>query len=313
MTIAIIGSRALALRAPHAIRRPISDFDFVCTVPELWDWVDKNKTKVGWCETKWVKDNKFILESLNGGTNVEFEVAKGWGNSTDMLVQLIREDPDTRESPFGLIPSLDLLFTLKRSHRHLKNSPHFWKTLADYHLLKKMGCKVREEWKAFLKLREKETYDYKHPSLNQSKKDFFNGDGIVYTWDHDTIHVAMALFDEPIYKKFLKDDAPVKVDKAKFMALPHEQKLASVVEETAVLAIERSLVPHPGVKTPKQAWHFALSKVLSSITSGWWRAWAYEHALEVLKMYPDGYWERFQEAVKQGIVKPHGGADASAA
>jgi hypothetical protein len=81
-----------------------------------------------------------------------------------------------------------------------------------------------------------------------------------------------------------------------------------VVEEAAVLAIERSLVPHPGIKTPEEAWRFALAKVCSSITSGWFREFAYENALEIIKLYPKGYWEKFQEDVKSGLVKPFTGS-----
>jgi len=82
-------------------------------------------------------------------------------------------------------------------------------------------------------------------------------------------------------------------------------QIHSILEETTVLALERSLVPHPGVLTPKKAWHMAFSKVLSSITSGWWREFAYENAFEALSQWPQNYWERFQAAVASGIVRPH--------
>jgi hypothetical protein len=72
-----------------------------------------------------------------------------------------------------------------------------------------------------------------------------------------------------------------------------------------VLAIERSLVPHAGVKTAKQAFVFALSKVCSSITSGYFRDFAYENAFDILKNYKDGYWEKFQNDVTNGKVKPY--------
>lgn len=101
----------------------------------------------------------------------------------------------------------------------------------------------------------------------------------------------------------MKDGAEVQCDKAKFFACSREVQLAGVVEEAAVLAIERSLVPHPGVWSPKYAWKFALSKVCSSITSGWFREFAYENALDVLKLYPANYWDKFQKDVESGLVR----------
>ena len=97
-------------------------------------------------------------------------------------------------------------------------------------------------------------------------------------------------------------------EKAKFFAQPREIQLNGVIEEAAVLAIERSLVPHAGVWTPEYAWKFALSKVCSSITSGWFRSFAYDNALEILKLYPAGYWEKFQKDVESGLVKPFTGS-----
>ena len=81
-----------------------------------------------------------------------------------------------------------------------------------------------------------------------------------------------------------------------------------MVEEAAVLAIERSLVPHPGTWSPEYAWKFALAKVCSSITSGWFRAFGYEHLPEILKLAPVGYWDKFQADVEKGLVKSFTGS-----
>lgn len=300
----LIGSRALALRAPGALRRKPVDFDFICTEEEYKDWMDKNAHKVHPTKIYPINDGKKMI--VEGDTNLEFEFITP-GSSNELLDKIVREDPDTIQTPFGMVPSFDMLFTIKSSHKYLKNSPFFWKTMIDYHTMKAMGAKVRPEYQEFLKLREKETYNYKHPSLNQSKDNFFKDDAIQYVYDHDTIHQSVARFDKPAYLYYMKDGAQVMTDKAKFFAQPREIQLAGVVEEAAVLAIERSLVPHPGVMTPEQAWRFALSKVCSSITSGWFREFAYENAPEILKLYPTGYWEKFQEDVKKGLVKPFTG------
>jgi len=297
----LIGSRALALRAPHLLeflKRKPSDFDFVCSKPEFDTWMDEQSAKM--YPTKvYPEGNKMIVE---GAPPCEFEI-NAPGTSTEMLINLVEGDKESVETPFGWVPTLDMLFTIKSSHKYLRNSPHFWKTLLDYHVLKKIGAVVRPEYQDFLKLREKETYNYKHPKLNQSKDGFFADDSIQYVWDHDTIHESVARGDRPAYTYYMKDGEQVQCDKNKFFALPEQVRMNGVIEEAAVLAIERSLVPHPGVWTPEFAWKFALSKVCSSITSGWFRAYAYENALAILKQYPVGYWEKFQADVEKGLVK----------
>lgn len=298
----LVGSRALALRAPHLLMRQCKDFDFVCTGDEFNQWIKTNSEKVG-VKKVYPEKNKMIVE---GSSNCEFEI-NAPGTSTEMLLDLVEGDSESIETSFGWVPTLDMLFTIKSSHKYLRNSPHFWKTLVDYHIMKRVGAKVRPEYQEFLKLREKETYNYAHPKLNVTKDNFFKDDGIDYKWDHDDIHKSVARGERPAYTYYLKDGEQVQCSKAKFFAVPQEVRLNGVVEEAAVLAIERSLVPHPGVWSPEYAWKFALAKVCSSITSGWFREFAYENCLEILKQFPTGYWEKFQDDIAKGLVKPYDG------
>lgn len=296
----LIGSRALKLRAPHLLMRNPLDFDWVSSQDECESWIKNNSAKVN--PTKiYSQKNKMIVE---GETNCEFEIIKD-ESSSDLLNKIVSSDKDTIETSFGLIPSLDMLFTIKSSHKYLKNSPHFWKTLIDYHSMKLAGAKIRPEYESFLSLREKETYNYNHPKLNQTKQNFFSDDLISYKYDHDTIHQSVATFERPAYTFYIKEGEQVQCDKNKFFSLPLEYQLAGVVEEAAVLAIERSLVPHPGVWSPEYAWKFALSKVCTSITSGWFRKFAFENCFQVLKLYPNNYWEKFQKDVRNGLVKAY--------
>jgi hypothetical protein len=299
----LIGSRALILRAPKLLTRTPKDFDFVCTQEEFDSWMEKNSAKVQ--PTKvYPEKGKMIVE---GSSNCEFEISAP-GTSTELLIQLVENNPESIETSFGWVPHLDMLFTIKSSHKYLKNSPHFWKTVVDYHVMKRVGAKVRPEYKDFLRLREKETYTYKHPKLNVSKDDFFQDDGIQYVWDHDDIHKSVARGERPAYTYYLKDGAQVDCDKGKFFSVSQTIRLNGIVEEAAVLAIERSLVPHPGVWTPEYAWKFALAKVCSSITSGWFREFGYENLPEIIKMFPAGYWEKFQRDIDNGLVKPYNGS-----
>ncbi len=289
----LVGSRALKLRAGTILGRDPKDFDFIGHESEVNTWLPRVGGK------QYREGNKIIAE---GETPCEFDLITP-GSSNELLNDLVKGDDETFETSFGLVPNLDLLFTLKSSHRHKKNSPHFWKNLRDYHRMKGAGAKVRPEYQAFLKLREKETYTYAHPKLLQDKKNFFDA-SVKYTYDHDSIHRAVALQDKPAYTYFSKENEEVFSSKQKFFQQSREIQLNSVVEESAVLAIERSLVPYPGGKTHKEAWLFAFSKVCTSIASGWWRAFAYEEAPAVLGMYPEGYYEKFQAGLQSGVVKP---------
>lgn len=292
----LIGSRALLFRAPKILNRKPEDFDFIGREDEILKWLEENSI------SNFVRENsRFVVPDQQ----IEFDIIQP-NSSNEMLELIVKNDPSTIDSKeFGLIPNLDLLFCLKASHRYLKNSPHFWKTAIDYHRMKSIGAKIRPEYMDFFKLREKETYARQaHPKLNVNKKEFFDESfGVRYDFQHDDIHQSIVLGEKPAYTYYLKDGAEINCDKEKFFALDEKIRRAGVIEEACVLSIERSLVPHPNVMTPKQAWTFALSKVCSSITSGWFREYAYENIFEVMKSYPENYWERFQQALTEGKVR----------
>lgn len=294
----LIGSRAMVFRAPKLLQHQPKDFDFIGYKDEIHSWLDNNNVK----EEREEVDGKVIVRAA---PPCEFEDA-GQRPSSQMLIDIVTKDPKTLKTDFGMVPTFDVLFALKASHKYLKNSPHFWKTAIDYHRMKDMGATIRPELTEFFKLREKETYSYGHPKLNVDKKSFFSDEhGVKYIWDHDDIHKAIAIGERPAYTYYAKDGEEVKSDKEKFFALPEEVRLNGVIEEACTLAVERSLVPFPGAMAPKQAWIFALSKVASSITSGWFRAYAYENIFRVVKMYREDYFDRFNAAVEAGKVKKH--------
>lgn len=205
--------------------------------------------------------------------------------------------------------TLDDLYALKMSHRYLKDSPHFYKTMKHIHLLRSAGARIPDALQDWFKRREKETYDYSLPKLNQSKENFFSGDGVEYVYDHDSLHEAVAFGAHPIYKMYQEPGSEVAVNRLLWEhSVPHQLKIRAVAEECAVLALERSLVPFPGAKTPLEAFKLALMKVCTSITSGWFREFAWENHDEVLSLVLNNeydYVAKFEEGLKKGIVKPY--------
>tara|TARA_R110002126_G_scaffold166395_3_gene314101 strand:- start:3817 stop:4722 length:906 start_codon:yes stop_codon:yes gene_type:complete len=294
----LIGSAAMNGKIGYDVR-VCRDTDIICDYDFFKHSVGAFKDSMSLSSCYPISDNKYIVK-LKSGAIFEFEIAWGDGSSSDKILEL-----ETG------IASLDMLYMLKMSHRYKKNSPHFLKTMSDIKLLRKeVGLEINPSLKEVYTLRKKETYVNKSPSLKQSKKDFFSGDNIDYIYDHDTIHLAVAELYMPAYSFIKEDIKEVEVSKELFFKSDWRTQLLTVVEESMVLAIERSLVPHPDVLTPEEAFDKALEKVCTSISSGWWREFAWENYDRAKEYF---YYRRFKgwkyeqefyKAVDLGLVKP---------
>lgn len=198
----------------------------------------------------------------------------------------------------------DICLAIKLSHRYLKNNPFFLKTMSHINYLRNKGVVLNDELHKIMLQRQAETLSYSHPKLDVGKKTFFND--TIYTLDHDSIHEAVALADKPAYKFYMKDDSEVMTSREKFEALPEIIKLAGVYEEACVLALERSQVPNEFNISPSMSFHIALEKVCTSITSGWFRTYAWEHYQDVVNMYNtlghEDYVKRFK--ANQHLIRP---------
>lgn len=300
--IALIGSTALSHTDGYRDRAP-RDLDIVAPHDEIGPFVRRTHGRL---ERFYPVDKGKKLYARADGLHIEAEIA--WSGSTSReLLDLIEEDGLTTEfrGETVLRASPSVCLALKLSHRFKKNSPHFLKTMRDIQMLRERGAVISDRLKPFLKRREAETYDYGHPSLKQSKADFFADDNIEYVWDHDTIHEAVKHLDKPAYNYYKPDENEVYCSKDLFFAVGERIRLLGVLEESYVLALERSQIPHPGVMTRKKSFDTALMKVASSITSGFFREYSWENYDKVQAMYSDDYVDRFNEAVKNGIVLPH--------
>jgi hypothetical protein len=95
------------------------------------------------------------------------------------------------------------------------------------------------------------------------------------------------------------------VDRDKWDNLDYETKLNSVIEEATVLALERSQIPFRGKVDPHRSFLIALEKVCTSISSGWWREFAWENYDEAARRYDPAYVRRFDLGVVEGRVRPY--------
>lgn len=303
----LIGSHALIHHFPNISRRPI-DIDLIGTFDELGCLTAALK-RVTRVESIPLSASKTVLKCSDGRI-IEVELAWEETSGRKLLeCDLFRDDTLRFISvlPVPVITaSLDELYTLKMSHRYLKDSPHFRKTRDDIMFMREMGAKVFDaDW---LKKREDETYWYKHPKLNVKKKDFFTGDGVQYVYDHDDIHKAVAHIEfdfvpTPAYTLYMKDGEQVRCDRNKFFSHDEKVRLFGVLEEAYVLALERSQIPFHGKVDPRRSFDIALQKVCTSITSGWFREYAWENFDAVTGMFDPKYADRFWSAVDSGKVR----------
>lgn len=297
----LIGSRALAFHMD--IERHFNDTDIVGTYEEIQEYVKACKAKVFYP----IKEGRKMFIKNTSGRIIEADIA--WPDSVEeKLMNFILADKGScyKRSFEMVVPSLNLLYMLKLSHRYLKDSVHFDKTRKDILLMRKHGAVLQESHLEFYSQRMKDTYVYGLPKLNVSKGAFFDevSTGVVYTYDHDSLHIAMKHLDKPAYKYY--SGGEVWSSKEKFFAQTQEVRLLGVYEEATVLALERSLIPFPGGKTPKEAFDMALMKLCTSISSGFFRQFAWEHYDAVQALYSDTYVDKFNAGVADGTVKLNG-------
>lgn len=285
----IIGSHAL--RQHLLVGRASPDIDVIGTYEDVSRYVKGLSGEL--TQAYPFDDGKKYLFVKKDRQIIEAEIA--WEGSLAEEFLLLMADCNT-------YASLNGLYALKLSHRYLRNSPHFMKTMHDINLMREAGATITDDLVDFLKRREAETYDYSHPNLNTKKKSFFAGDGISYVYDHDSIHESVKQQDRPAYSYFKPSNNEVMVSRQMFDQLELPVQLNSVLEESYVLAIERSQVPFPNTLSPRRSFDIALQKVCTSITSGWWREFAWENYHKVVTLYDDSYIDRFWAGVDTGVV-----------
>lgn len=302
----VIGSEAFNHRVASRNKKKTNDLDLVGTYEECMRFINDQRKRRELRAFYPINDGKTILAKHTDGGITELEVAWPGSRAAGFLAFAERSKS---EFDVGydrwLWPSMNVLYTLKMSHRYLKDSPHFLKTMRDIQQMRKLGAFITEDMHPYYLKRMAETYSYSHPKLNVSKGSFFDAEatGVVYTYDHDSIHEAVKVLGTPAYTFFKPENSEVLCDKGMFFNSASDIQLYAVLEEAYVLALERSLIPYPNGKTPKEAFDVALMKVCTSITSGWFREFAWEHYDDVQALYSDSYVEQFEAGLKAGTVK----------
>lgn len=206
--------------------------------------------------------------------------------------------------------TVETLTQIKKSH--LINPSAKWrKHMDDYIKLNAFASEVKcakEDLNTLFKLRRQETINRskKNPNLNVTKDEFFDTKGVIQVFDHDSIHEAVAIEDSPAYTNML--DGEVKCSRDKWDNMTVIQKDNCVLEESAVLALERAIIPSMYLgKEPapiQESFMYAMYKVCTTITSGWFRDYAIDRYFTLNNCnYSYQFVDKFISGMKSGIVK----------
>lgn len=200
-----------------------------------------------------------------------------------------------------LIAPPRMLYVLKRSHawrhrNHEKTLTHLWK--GGLHKHKPLPRSFDDDLLTKRIKLTKEAYPQGNPNLNQSVEDFFD-DPVKKIYEHDWLHELYAFDGVPMYTKLQPDPSKAWCAKDLWDALPHDNKVYCVQEETYVIATERFLVP-TGYKFPaKLAYLKSLNKVCTTLCSGWFRDFAIDNYGTILEGFDQNVVNRVREEIQQ--------------
>jgi hypothetical protein len=251
----LIGSRALAAQDPTFKLKPDADWDIVHNSPKD-SFTVLTHTK---SEFHWLEPDQYIYDNFRSGVSVNIQ-----GLSVECV-------------------SLRGLAAIKRSH--LWRDHFFEKHITQYHQHLKKHRDPRDD--QFIKDRAKATKEmirYAQPSLLKSNEEFFD-DAVDKKFDHDWLHELAAFGDHPIYLDMKRDTSLAWCEKDLWDQFPQEKKLQCVAEETTVIAIERFLVPNNWKYSLFGAYYKALTKVCTTLSSGWFRDFAIDNHPEVMALF----------------------------
>lgn len=299
----LIGSRATAFHFTE--HRPQKDWDIICSYQEFVVWLAANLHCVK--RKRLRDDNSKVIIIDQQDTYFEFEFARP-NHSADMLLQL--ETGVTIDLPNGLhavVASPEALFMTKKSHVHL---PIKWpKNIEDYHFLKnRIGDTSYLE--AYLKLRKTEmskVFQERTINLNMKNEDFFmkSNKSVKRYYEHDDLHAATCYYGEPLYDQLKIDKTKALIDRALFDKLSFQDKLRTVREECYAIALERRIIPaiEAGEAYDSQgAFMYALERISTTLTKGWFREFAIENYPEI-KVLDKDYVTAFKHAVSTGRIQ----------
>ena len=164
--------------------------------------------------------------------------------------------------------NLEGLAVMYRSHLW-RQSPKFQKHIGRYHLYLKPYLMDYDVMLDRQRMTIKEL-GVSNPNLNQPNDDFFN-DPVEKKYNHDWVHELAAHYDKPLYTRMKRDFSLAKCERDMWEGFDYRDKVLTCLEEAYVIATERCMVPNEWNFNRLKAMNVAITKLCTTLTSGWFR------------------------------------------
>lgn len=298
----LVGSRAIRLHCSE-FRNPV-DWDFVASRDEALQLFRQHRSSIaGFVPNK--IGTKYQCR-LTDGTRVELELQEEVPSAQVLASLPMDEVPvELLGSMVVRLPSLSTLLLLKKSH--LIIPAHWWKNIADYHWLKgrvEQSSTIEELRFYDLRRKEAEARSKRRINLNMSNEAFFDKSqkSVSRVYDHDSIHHSICFYDEPLHNRMRPDPKKAATSLKLFRKMPHLDQIRAVQEEAMVIALERIIIPALQTSviltadTIETAYRWAIMRISTTLTKGWFRDFAIEHHPEVVSLHGYDFVTKFRQS-----------------
>lgn len=287
----IIGSVAAKAWIPSF--RDQNDFDVWMMPDEFSAWYNANLDKIISFVPERMEDKYFV--KLNDGTKINsIEIRILTEHCSQLMfhkAQRHNKEIDVIGGTFK-VASVKTLIKLKRSHLEfpLRWNKHIadYADLMEYYRTNQAECDAQQD-NDLLELGYKQLYKtttqrlgVTKANLNMSNDDFFakSEAKVRRIYDHDSIHRAVMFYDQPMFEKIKDDLSKASCSKRLWDDLSHDDKIRAVQEEAMVIALERKVLPKliaNETYDANQAYAWALQRICTNLTSGWFRSFALDN------------------------------------
>jgi hypothetical protein len=302
----IVGSKALNYHFP-SLNREVKDIDIIGTE----DYIKYLTNKLN---PESIKETENITTLFNIKNQDDFFNTKNVeilnANNSIALTEYINFDTQNGLLGNGLrYASPEVLLSLKKSHINFPIK--FEKHIKDYNFLLNFLKEDKLEKITTINFQETEKRlgKLKTPSLMKSNMNFFGqSNGYVkYFYIHDDIHKVMAHYDKPVYEYMQVDPLSAWCEKDMWNQFTFEKKAKCVLEEAYVIALERKIIPMLNgcgeIISSKKAFDWAIMRICTTLCSGWFRKFATDNYIEIIKYYNPDYVKKFLKSESDGLIK----------
>ncbi len=195
---------------------------------------------------------------INGASSIRGKESYYYGPSTDYILQNNKDDK---------FVDPEFLYVCKFAHCKWDI---FWdKTMADIKFFQDKGVSLNKEVVGLLRKDFKNFHRTRWAKLKDKNSKTFFEDAVQRKYVHDSVHLAIAHYDAPLYESILKNPNTVECSEEKFNALEYEEQLKLVKEEIWVTALERFMIPDPNFSRHR-AYYLSLKKLIISMSGAGW-------------------------------------------